>query len=180
MVTIWGGVIGFVVLALGLFGVWKSIGACTDRLGARTERVKTRLGDRIGRVEKRLMDAFYQALEEPDIGPISRQSPLQLNELGEAVSAEVGGAEWAERVSATLADWIEGKDAYEIQEHCFEVAENFSYTPEEKRGIHQSAFNLGLPAEQVRRVLAIELRNELLKLARLDAGAGGLRATASR
>ena len=179
MVTIWGGV-GFVVLALGLFGVWKNLGTRSDRLGAHTECAETRLGDRIGRVEKRLMDASYQVFGKLDIGPLSRQSPLRLNELGEAVSAEIGGAEWAKRVSATLADWIEGRDAYEIQEHCFEVAENFSYTPEEKRGIHQSAFSRGLPAEQVRRVLAIELRDELLKLARLDAGAGGLRATALR
>ena len=171
-VTMWGGVLAFVVLAGGLFLVWKNLGSRTDRvddnLGKRVERVEDRLGDRIGRVEKRLMNAFYQVFGKLDVGTLSRSSPLGLNSLGRVVTKEIRGAEWAERVASALEDWIGIKDAYQIQEDCFDFVESFAYTEDELRAIRDSAFRNGLPTEQVRRVLAIELRDRLLRMADLQ------------
>ena len=134
-------------------------------LGKRTGRVETRLGERIGRVETRLTNTLYQLLGR---SPVSQKSPLQLNDLGETVSSEIRARDWADRVLGSLSEWAEGKDSYEIQERCFEFAERFEYTAEEQRLIQRSAYNHGLPTQQVHRVLAIELRNRLLKMASKD------------
>ena len=137
-------------------------------LGKRTARVETRLGDRIVRVEKRIMDEFDRVRVKLDGGPVSRRSPLELNSLGQIVTKEIRGAEWAERVAPELQDWIGVKDAYQIQEDCFEYVEGFDFTDDELKAIRQSAYENGLPTEQVRRVLAIELRDKLLRMADLQ------------
>ncbi len=115
------------------------------------------------------MEAFYSLFGKLNIGPLSRQSPLRLNDLGKAISQEVGGVEWARRVVNSLTDWIEGKDAYQIQEYCFEFVEGFAYTDQELSRIRDSAYRNGLPTEQIRRVLAVELRDKLLEMAGLEA-----------
>ena len=33
LVTVWGGVAAFVLLSLGLFGIWRNLGSRTDKLG---------------------------------------------------------------------------------------------------------------------------------------------------
>ncbi|WP_420462922.1 hypothetical protein [Candidatus Palauibacter sp.] len=100
--------------------------------------------------------------------PLSRESPLRLNDLGKTISTEIEGAAWADRIAGTMEEWVESKDAYEIQEYCFEYAAEFKYSDEERRTIRKSAYKNGLRVEQVHRVLAIELRNKLLALASLD------------
>ncbi len=212
LVTTWGGVVAFLVLAGGLFAIWRNLGKRTDDLGKefkagitktetaisktetaisktemaisktemaisktemaisktetalseRIERVENRVSDRFTRVEDRLIKAFYAIFGK---GPVSSQSPLALNDLGRAITQEIQGAKWASRVAPTLASWLKGKDAYQIQEHCFEFAEHFTYTDDELRTIRQSAYDHGLPIEQIHRVFAIELRDKLLEMA---------------
>ena len=73
-----------------------------------------------------------------------------------------GPPAWGQAGRGCSADW--GKDAYEIQEHCFEFAESLSYKNEEQSAIRQGAYKHGLPAELVRRGFAIELWDRLLQL----------------
>ena len=176
LVTTWGGVVAFLVLAGGLFAIWRNVGKRTDdlskefkagitktetALSERIERVENRVSDRFTRVEDRLIKAFYAIFGK---GPVSSQSPLALNDLGRAITQEIQGAKWASRVAPTLASWLKGKDAYQIQEHCFEFAEHFTYTDDELRTIRQSAYDHGLPIEQIHRVFAIDLRDKLLEM----------------
>ena len=185
--TTWGGVAAFVVLSGGLFLIWRDLGKRTDqlgtsldgkiknaderlggrieRLGGRMERVESRLGERITRVENRLMNSLFSFF---GMGTLTARSPLHLNKLGRAVSREIKGAEWADEILDATKERADGLDAYGIQEFCFDLVECFAFTPEKQREIRDSAFRHGLPAEQIRRVLAVELRDKLLKLAGLE------------
>ena len=101
--------------------------------------------------------------------PFSRYSPIRLNDLGKAISTDVGGNEWACRHADATKPSIEGFDAYEIQHFCFEYVNETEYSDEEKKVIRSSAYENGLTRDQVRRVLAIELRDKLLEVAGLEA-----------
>lgn len=98
------------------------------------------------------------------------KSPLQLTDEGESVSEEIGALRWIEKILDSLEAKIKGKDAYEIQDFCFEYVEDANrYTDEEQRAIRNSAYKRGIKTGDVRRVLAIELRDKLLEHAGLEA-----------
>ena len=100
---------------------------------------------------------------------ITRRSPLRLTELGEAISKEIGGKALASRIATNLGSWATDKDAYAIQEYSFEYVEEFQYSDEERKTIRKSAYDNGLDVSVIRRVLAIELRDKLLKITDLEA-----------
>ena len=191
-ITTWGGVAAFVVLSGGLFLIWKDLGKRTDKLGTdldgkidgvdeklgskidgadeklgkRVGRVETRLGNRITRVETRISNTLFSLLGK---GTLERHSPLHLNKLGREVSQEIDGEAWADQVLEEVKDQVADKDALGIQEFCFALVDDFAFTDAYDRAIRNCAFAHGLPTEQIRRVLAVELRDKLLKLADLTA-----------
>ena len=95
---------------------------------------------------------------------IARSSPLTLTSLGQHVSQELDARGWAERTAPTLADRAEGQDPYTIQEACFKyVADEFQPDADMEAKIRSSAFENGIDRDQVVRVLAVELRDQLLE-----------------
>ena len=101
---------------------------------------------------------------------LASRSPLRLTKLGRTVSVEIDASAWVDRVAGSLEASIEGKDAYEIQTFCFEYVEDTDqYSDEEQRSIRNTAFQRGLRASDVRSVLAIELRDQLLEKVGLEA-----------
>lgn len=104
---------------------------------------------------------------------IRAESPLRRTNFGESISEEIAAREWVNKVSESLIDKIEGKDAYEIQVFCFEYAGDIdNYSDDEQREIRDSAYKRGIKASDIRRVITIELQDELLKSAGLEAPAG--------
>ncbi len=95
-------------------------------------------------------------------------SPIRLNALGTKVSAEIGAKDWAGRVADGLRDRIQEMDAYEIQEFCFAYVEAVEYSDAERRANRKSADENGIATHEVRRVMALELRDRLLALSSLD------------
>lgn len=98
------------------------------------------------------------------------QSPLGLSERGKSVSKEIGAQAWVDKVAVTLEEKVKGMDAYGIQMFCFKYVEDENqYTEEEERIIRASAYKRGDKVSDIRQVLAIELRDRLLKEAGLEA-----------
>lgn len=98
------------------------------------------------------------------------KSLLQLTDEGESVSEEIGALRWIEKILDSLKAKIKGKDAYEIQDFCFGYVEDANrYTDEEQRAIRNSAYKRGIKTGDIRRILAIELRDKLLEHAGLEA-----------
>ena len=133
--------------------------------GRRLETVDRRL-ERNANELNQLRQIVFAHLGVP---VIITDSPLRLLEFGKSVSEDIAASEWAEKLAGTLKETVEGKDAYEIQTFCFEYLKNpDQYSNEERKTIHNAAYKRGIMAEEVRRVLAIELRDRLLKNAGLE------------
>lgn len=99
-----------------------------------------------------------------------QQSPLRLNDLGHAVSEAINAREWADRIIPDVAERLEGSEAFEVEDFCFVyVGHTMEYSEEENRVIKRAAYENGLADEEVKRVLAIELRDKLLTRAGLEA-----------
>ena len=95
---------------------------------------------------------------------VDKSSPLQLTELGKTISAELKASDWVKQTVPALLVRVEGKDPYEIQEFCLEyVTEEFIPSEDMDREVRTCAYENGLTKRQVLEVLAVELRDELLK-----------------
>ena len=97
---------------------------------------------------------------------ISDNSPLHLTDMGESISATLQAREWAERTAATLGERVKGKRPYEIQDLSFEYVKNeFKPTEKQEVEIRTCAYEKGVKRDIVLDVLAVELRDVLLKAA---------------
>lgn len=95
---------------------------------------------------------------------VDSDSPLRLTEVGDAIAAKLDATSWAQRTAARVGDRVEGKRPYEIQEFCLEYVDSEEFRPSEEFtvAIRTCAYDHGLDEDQVRFVLAIVLRDELL------------------
>ena len=92
------------------------------------------------------------------------KSPTRLNDLGKSISEEIQGKEWARDIAKLNIDQLEGKQPYDIQKFAFNQAYKFEFSKDMIEKMKQSAWENGVPIEIIIRVLAYELRDELLIL----------------
>lgn len=138
-----------------------------DRVDGRLDKVDERLDCVDRKIEtnstaiNQLRQVVFTRLNIPSV---TSESPLRLSELGKTLSEEIDAEAWVERIADQLKVSVAGKDAYEIQSFCFDYVENTDqYSDQERRTIHKVAYQRGIMAEEIRRVLAIELRDKLLE-----------------
>ena len=112
----------------------------------------------------KIHDNIGKILDRLPAATIAHSSPLTLTSLGRQVSQELDARGWAERTAPTLADRVRGQDRYTIQETCFEYVDDEKFQPDAdmEAKIRSCAFENGIDREQVIKVLAIELRDQLL------------------
>lgn len=93
------------------------------------------------------------------------ESPLKLTELGKSISKEVGGAAWAEEEACNLSRQVEGKPPYAIHDFSIDVVFEDQYDPPEEfvEAMKAAAYNHGVTIIDVKKALAIELRDALLR-----------------
>lgn len=95
---------------------------------------------------------------------VSDSSPLHLTDIGESISDTLQAREWAERTAAGLGERVKGKRPYEVQDISFEYVKNeFKPTDEQEVEIRTCAYEKGVKRDIVLDVLAVELRDALLK-----------------
>ena len=113
-----------------------------------------------------IRDVVFDILWHLSGGAITRKSPLQLTSFGEKISRDVGAQLWVERLSRSgqLRSEIRGMSHREVEEFCLGfVLSRLNPSDQERRTLEECAHDNGVDLSVVRRVLAIELRNELLK-----------------
>ena len=93
-----------------------------------------------------------------------RTSPIELSNLGKAISQEIDAAAWAEKTAHNLLEKVRDKPPFEIQEFCFDYARRQAFSGDLFTKMRQSVYEHGTTMGNVRDVLAVELRNALLKL----------------
>ena len=94
---------------------------------------------------------------------LETKSPPRLNELGKEVSKELKASEWAKKTAPDVFPQIEGKQDYEIQKFSFDYVRE-KLKEELQIRIEICAYERGLIKGDVQDVLAVELRDELLRL----------------
>lgn len=148
-----GTVIALVVTALRA-GEWKG------RVDTKIEGFEEAIADLTNEV-RRVLGLLPSAA-------IKGGSPLRLTKLGQDISRELNASSWANNVADDVELRMRGKEPYEVQEFCFDYVRVLNLDVEQQRRVNQSAYDHGLPEEEVRRVMALELRDSLLVRADLN------------
>ena len=132
------------------FGVW--VGAVnTDRSSFREFMKEIR--ERLDTILLRLPPPVVQGT-----------SPMKLTEYGESISRAIEAGALAHELAPSLIESMKGKTSYEIQEACFEHTRDRSNLPADKRVMLENyAFDNGLDLQEVLKVVAIELRDVILR-----------------
>ena len=93
-------------------------------------------------------------------------SPLRLTELGQSISKTLEASSWAKKTAKSIIHQVEGKDSYEIQEFCMDFVKQRKYDPSDDflKALRNCAYNEGIFVDNVEDVLAVELRDALLKI----------------
>ncbi len=139
----------------------ESTNAAVSGLG---ERVGT-LERVIGKMQKDLKRALLVVF--PGYPTFESDSPLRLTDLGRDVAAELDADAWVQGVITDFRERTRGEAPYAIEEVCFEFlvyGDEFQPSPDFEAKIRASAYEHGLTKEQVRGVLALVLRDELIRL----------------
>ena len=100
---------------------------------------------------------------------VSGASPIRLTDIGEAISEKLKIKDWAKEIALLVADQIEGKQPFEIQEFCFSYIENnFKPTDSQDNQLREVACSYSIDREQILQIFVVELRNQLLENAALE------------
>ena len=95
--------------------------------------------------------------------PVASSSPLKLTDFGEKIAKEFEAREWATGLTPTLAHEVEGKRAFEIDEFSEKFVGTRLGKDWEER-VAGCAYDFGIKRDDVRAVLRVVLRDELIRL----------------
>ena len=160
---VWIGLLSLLAVAVGLIfglGQWKGkVDSDRDTFKRTLDAFMVEIRADIKRIFERL----------PAPEPVAGASPLRLTELGRSLSERLGASAWAEEQAPLLLDRVADASAYDIQVFAYKYAKDeFTPDPAMEARIKQCAFDTGLQTDKVLDVLAIELRDRLLRLRHLE------------
>lgn len=158
----WNNPLIFIVGGLAALGaIWK----LGNWMGLQDEFSKT-VGKSIETIQSDIKKIFRVLSEGKTI---ESSSPLRLTDLGKSISKFLDAATWAERIADEIVESVQDKNPYGIQIYCFErVKEDGFLSEETRKKVEDAAYNNGIEIDKVERVLAIELRDVLLKRLELE------------
>lgn len=166
--------LGAVVALFSVIVTWAIGGAKLFlRLGAWTEKFQN-LEKTTNTLEKSIEDirsTVHQILLTlARRETVQSGSPLTLTDTGRDISTELGAQAWAEEIAQGQKGKFVAPTPYEIQEFCFNyvTSHNFNAPVELMSKMQNSAYRHGVSLQGVYNVLAIELRDKLLKMFNLD------------
>lgn len=125
---------------------------------------------------KEIRDDIKKIFDRLPAPTIASQSPIRLTDLGNEIATEIKVHEWISDYAARLSGSIESKSAYDIQEFCFQQAQEKLLADVESgvvtritgEDIKMSAYNHGLELKGVFDVVGVVLRDEMLKRLNID------------
>ena len=96
---------------------------------------------------------------------VTGSSPLSLTELGKTISEHIDAQRIANELAGVLSEDLQDKSYYDIQERCTDFITNeFKPSPAQDKIIRESAYEHGVKIEQVKDVIAIELRDAVIEI----------------
>ena len=141
------------------FGTWKGK-VDSDRTIFRKfmRTIRKEIRKDIKDLTKRIDDVLLQLPKFVTVG----QSPLRLTDLGNDISKELNAKDLAKQLAPRIIEKLgTGSQAFTIQDMCFEyIMQEFKPDEDVDIRISKSAYE----RDQVREVLAVELRDRVLEL----------------
>ncbi len=164
---------GWWILAAALLSLLFGLGHTLVGLGKKLQTVSV-LEKSVGNIEKAIqaiqkdIQAIWRRLPE---STMSSDSPLRLTDLGNSISGDLGAPDWANETAKKVIAQITDKTPYGIQQFSFDYvrSEETDFPEELIAKMKDSAFRHGTQMKQVKNVLAIELRDVLLRLHGMEA-----------
>ena len=91
-------------------------------------------------------------------------SPRRLTEFGLTISQQIGAKKLAAGLARQIKDEVEGFSPYDVQEYCFEYMKKDGVLDEKQNAlVRDCAYENGVKVSGVLRVIALELRDEILR-----------------
>ena len=108
------------------------------------------------------INGFLHELTSRTLNP---GSPLEPNELGQKVSKSIDAPAIVKGLAPGLRERADGKPPYDIQELCFDfIRDEYKPVEDVEKKIKQCAYDNGISRADVMDVLAVGLRDEILRL----------------
>jgi len=148
--------LGKIVAIIAIFGVIFAAGKWVGYVNADRESFKDFI--------KEVRADIKQILKKLPSVTLAGSSPLRLTDIGKEISRKLKASTWAKEASVSLMSKVRGKHPYEIQEFCIDYMIN-DFVPTESMDIEiqTCAYDNGIGKDEVLKVLAVELRDELLR-----------------
>lgn len=154
--------IGILAIIGAIFSIGKWVGGMNsfkksmDAFSKRVDSAISEMRDDIKKILERL----------PPSPPVaSMGSPLRLTEFGQSISETIEAGVWAQKTAEDTVHRVKGKRPYEIQEFCQTfVKEEFQPSEDLLQKMQDCAYDNATSLDQVKEVLALELRDALLKI----------------
>ena len=149
--------------ALVSIGIW--VGSVITNLKGIKDAVRE-IKDAVDKIR----DNTNSVLHELTSKTLSPGSPLEPNKLGHKVSKSIDAPSIVKDLAPGLRERADSKPPYDIQELCFDFIRD-EYKPVEdiEKEIKQCAYDNGISRADVMDVLAVQLRDEVLRLIGPDA-----------
>ena len=114
---------------------------------------------------KEIRGDIKKILERLPPQTIAGSSPLSLTELGKTISEHIDARRIANELAGDLSESLQDKSHYDIQERCAEfINSEFKPSPIQDKIIRECAYEHGVKIEQVKNVIAIELRDAVIEI----------------
>ena len=161
--------VGLVALATTLILVGKWIGR-REEFEQNANETFSSISKDINGIRNDIKNIFIEMPRRVSV----QESPLRLTDFGQSISDRLEAQQWAEKTAKMISNEVDGFSAYAIQEWAYrfiKVDERFPSEDMTEEKMELAAFNYGTGVHDVLEVLAIELRDELLKLHGLEVSA---------
>lgn len=164
-------IVSSITALIAIIVLWRSShkdsreqGQREGRVDAFMEKVEQFMGEmkeEITQVKEDIKKIFQQLPPAVD----SENSPRILTDLGRLVSVDIGATAWAKAQVNEGGLWRSVGDSppYQVQELSFNYVEEFKPSNDLYRKWQEAAYNHGIDISQVKRVLALELRDALFE-----------------
>lgn len=158
-------ILSSIAIVLGA-GTW--VGSITAKTGSfkRTlDEIGTKLDKVVNKLDK-VVNKLDILVDRTRARTTESGSPLKLSEIGRRVSETINAKGIAGEHTSNLVDELRGKKRYEIQDFAFDYvySDEFDLPIETQELLRQCAYDEALPLNDVKVVIALELRDQLIEL----------------
>lgn len=105
---------------------------------------------------------ILRSLPPTEGAAVKGASPLRLTELGESISETIQAPAWAQNEVGKVLSRTREMGPYGVQQFCFDYVDEVNYSPDLMQRMQDCAYNKGTTLIEVKKVLAIELRDRIL------------------